>query len=260
MKSVSKPNLELAIGWSIVAGLLIGWFFGFAVNPELLGVDETVSASGEAGEAYAAADMRAQQLMARQTLVNSWISFFALLGLIATVVYAARAARTAVIGVEETRSIGQAQVRAYLSFVDGTFRINKNTLTLQPKLRNSGQSPAIAPHMTALIVHIRVSQRLRESSFDIPGTNGIDDDINFLDISASSEEKGFLNIDVSFLPDDYFLTLVKSGEISVSVTAVMNYFDVFGERHQEFPGLRLFPDQPLSEDGTLEGTLRNEPC
>ncbi|RWP72785.1 hypothetical protein [Mesorhizobium sp.] len=100
-------------------------------------------------------DVSAQKEMARWALwmlVVSGVVGFATLGITAIGLYYIRdtlaVTRRAML---DTRSIGQAQVRAYLSCTGGDFGIEKNWFTCRVHLVNKGQSPAFYVFLKAAV-------------------------------------------------------------------------------------------------------------
>jgi hypothetical protein len=69
-----------------------------------------------------------------------------------------------------TRKIGEAQIRAYLTCIGGTYKIDNFTVTCWPTIANNGQSPATNVRMAGILV---VPLDTRKVGEPIP-------DINFL--------------------------------------------------------------------------------
>ena len=51
----------------------------------------------------------------------------------------------------ETRRIGEAQTKAYLGFIKGTYCFDENGLYFSPVVKNFGRSPARGIHMTCML-------------------------------------------------------------------------------------------------------------
>jgi len=87
-------------------------------------------------------DSYAQWLMAIFGVAATLISYKAVVLVRDTLDLNRRATVAAENAVKETRRIGEAQVRAYLSVIDGHFQIWGDVLFLDVRVRNSGQSPS----------------------------------------------------------------------------------------------------------------------
>ncbi|WP_428409155.1 hypothetical protein [Hyphococcus sp.] len=106
---------------------------------------ENAETTDKPPETLAEADLLAQQQMAHWT---RWIGGFTALGLFVLYVTFSETRKAVV----ETREIGQAQSRAYLSVIGGEFTLERNLpmyLSMTIIIRNTGNSPATDLRLSA---------------------------------------------------------------------------------------------------------------
>ncbi len=171
---------------------------------------ETKIAEKERREAY---DLSAQQEMSYWALGMLLASVIAL---ILTVVGVAYVRLTLL----ETRRIGQAQVRAYLTCDGGSLRIGSDEIAVTCNLRNTGQSPTSVIKIEGDF-HIVVDGQVYviESTF-------IDD--NGPSIAAQSTGDGWLWFSPEVLPPNTF-AIQNIRKRTVIIHAAAKWIDVFGD-------------------------------
>jgi len=136
----------------------------------------------------------------------------------------------------DTQQIGEAQVRAYLSCVDATFELSKDGVSVEIKILNSGQSPAIGiacfGNITAEFVggmpdHPRLftwadSEHADTSYNSIPaGGIGSDFLVFYSDFHFEGSDKADTDHKISVFDDAN----------QISIDAKISWDDVFGRKH-----------------------------
>lgn len=170
------------------------------------------------------------------------------------VVEAGNATKAAQDAVEETRRIGEAQVRAYLTCVGGEFLVSARLLKLRLRVKNTGQSPA--PECRILCAPF--------GPFDgnellyLPGLL-----CEIFYVAASQEEGGELIFNEESGLISAFATELLRQSIYVSAECRMEWTDTFGKTQtQNFflvevdePQKEVSP-RPAVRRGKLEATNR----
>lgn len=129
---------------------------------------------------------------------------------------AAVAARDAV---TETRRIGEAQVRAYLSCASARFDINEVWVVAVPVIKNLGQSPAIDVQIQGWLGVMSPPKQEGASFVTLLGS-----------IPASGERTATL-LWGKKADDPHIMGLVYDKSCAISVTCEMTWLDVFGKSH-----------------------------
>lgn len=159
--------------------------------------------------------------MASLTLVAAFAAAF----------FAKRAAEQAKLGVDaahasidETRRIGEAQTRAYLSCTGASYQFSGQLCAVTLRVKNFGQSPA---------KHALVSAALITPDFEVVGVQGmptlrtLDEQNSLYDIPASGEEKAIVVLKANF-PTGVTRELVEDGRLFL-VEGTLTWNDVFGK-------------------------------
>lgn len=135
-------------------------------------------------------DLTAQRAMARYAWWMVFIAFASLLAAIGGIYYLRKT-------LFETRRIGQAEVRAYLSIVIGSYSISGNDIRFTVGVTNNGQSPS----------------RGGKISCKIRGSGGIDD--TYFTYTAQCDDRVVpdLTADGSFSTDEF---TIKDTDIIIS--------------------------------------------
>jgi hypothetical protein len=135
---------------------------------------------------------------------------------------AKRATEAANRTVAETTRIGEAQVRAYLTCIGGTFSANANYLAVQFKIRNTGQSPA---------THCLIRYRPMWYSPETGEVYLMERTVDIFSVGAGrDEEAGNLHtIRDSDLTSQMAVSF-RDDDMIVNARCVMEWVDVFGQR------------------------------
>lgn len=196
-------------------------------------------------------DLEAQQSMASAawfTTYAAWgtaiISFLALIGLSLTVYYARKATH-------ETRRIGRAQVRAYLSCIGGKFCASEDRLVVRPEFRNVGQSPA----QNIRIVKLELVQREPDSPDILPNLisdlwfkTSMHENIFIEDIAPGAADNGCTEYEITeAMLEKPALVWGPIGDILWHVEGEIEWFDVFSHR-QTLPFILYFDDETTDTD------------
>lgn len=137
-----------------------------------------------------------------------------------TVLAASAAAWFALGTIRETRRIGEAQVRAYLTCTGGAYRIGQQLCVVHITLKNFGQSPARKATIRASL-----------GTFDYDAADGGDflyspqKLVNFYEIPASAEDTGHIIFQVNF-GYEICSDVVEGGRL-LFVACVLDWDDVF---------------------------------
>lgn len=149
-----------------------------------------------------------------------WVMAFA--GLIATVasVWALFYLRRTL---HETRRIGQAQVRAYLSIASGTYSIYSGILILKADVRNTGSSPSRSGTLNWRVEHIGFETQAGQ----ITKINRVSraEDTPFASVQA---EGSVGDVEVRFSTDDGIGNDLFDRRIPFVVKGALQWTDVFG--------------------------------
>jgi hypothetical protein len=127
-------------------------------------------------------------------------------------------------GVDETRRIGEAQTRAYLSCTGASYKLSGHLCAVTLRVKNFGQSPA---------KHALVSAALITPDFEAVGVQGMptlrtqDEQKSLYDIPASGEEKAIVVLKASF-PKGVARDLVEDAKLFL-VEGTLTWNDVFGK-------------------------------
>tara|TARA_R110002012_G_scaffold76663_6_gene193701 strand:- start:31736 stop:32326 length:591 start_codon:yes stop_codon:yes gene_type:complete len=140
---------------------------------------------------------------------------------VGTVVAAGAAAWFAFCTIRETRRIGEAQVRAYLSCIGGSYKFGQQLCVAHITLKNFGQSPARRATVRASLGTINTDDT--ENSDFIYSSAKL---INFYEIPASFEETGHAVLPLKFGYESCS-DIVQGGQIFF-LACVLDWDDVFG--------------------------------
>jgi hypothetical protein len=146
---------------------------------------------------------------------------------------ALRAAKATEDSVEETRRLGEAQVRAYLTCTGGNFQANPKLLILKFKVLNTGQSPA--PRCDAFCVPFGPID-----GKDLHYANGLVGEA--YSIGASREETIAFLFNTALMGQE-FLTAFATNT-AVFAQCSITWTDVFGERQSQ----RFFLIEDMGDD------------
>lgn len=165
---------------------------------------------------YEARDLKAQEEMAFWAKAMFWATLAAAVIAVAGVVYVRNT-------LFESRRIGRAQVRAYLSCGSATYRASKDGLTITPVIVNSGQSPALNTRFNAYIDVQHHTPDLttnsRSRSFEYSGPP----------VSAGGSAEG----EIYFNNPEHFgereAATIATGRARFDVVVTVHWRDVFGQ-------------------------------
>jgi hypothetical protein len=143
--------------------------------------------------------------------------------------------------VSETQRIGEAQTRAYLSIVACSILFKDGKISLQPTIRNSGQSPALKVRWKAAVHLMAVKDgNLRAGETDPTYRN------QTIDIAAQSERPALYVGCQEFGLDQSDLKAFLAGiDIGMTTTVTASAKDVFGcliEARDDF--IKIFKTAP----------------
>ena len=156
----------------------------------------------------------------------------------------------------ETRRIGEAQVRAYLSIISGTFRIADSAVLIKLNFANTGHSPNLNGQARISIV--------TQNTKYVPGS------AEQLIYFSQEEERWFPSIapagetEVEFMMNEKLfdpkaLALLHSGDASVYCDCMVQWLDVFEEistvdaRAEQSSNVRTESNGRIYREGTLKG-------
>lgn len=168
-------------------------------------------------------EQRAEQDLSAQREMADWAEGMLIVTFVVGfgTVFAASAAAWFALGtIRETRRIGEAQVRAYLTCVGGSYRIGQQLCVAHITLKNFGQSPAR-----------RATIRASLGTFDSDAADGGDfiyspqKLVNFYEIPASAEDKSHIIFQVNF-GYEICSDMVEGGRL-LFVACVLDWDDVF---------------------------------
>jgi hypothetical protein len=149
-----------------------------------------------------------------------------------------RAAKAAENSVLTSRQVGESQVRAYLSCEGGTYTLFDSWLTVEVRIRNHGQSPAIWTEIKAQVVTQTIPGLRYERSE--PFTNAGPA------VPAGREGTIILVFLAGQMGEDALESI--SREIGrFDVRGVISWRDVFEEIHRQDFVLEIKPDAPSSK-------------
>lgn len=228
----------LLIGFALFGGL-VPKIIALACDADCLAREDLGAQSSMAIAAWA---------MALITAVGAAIALATLIFVIATVSEARRSADAAEKAVEETRRIGQAQVRAYLMAtplsIEPTYHPEDwHHVKVRVGFRNSGQSPAlnVTAHVVAFL-HLRNGQTSRWHELEAGWPP--------FDVSAGEYVEREFSISESRFEND---PTWMNDWIQSEVVGALHYLDVFGEQHTGATNYgKTYYDVPHQSDWTLE--------
>jgi len=165
-------------------------------------------------------DIAAQWLMAICTALITIFTFVGLIFIMKTYKQADNTAKAAWKTVDETKRIGEAQTRAYISLVDGEFFPRANDILCRVKLNNTGNSPA------RNILFYPVHAFFPSEEIIFVRNKGIE---GCVDIAGGRE--GYLDVFIENISNE-ILDHVESGRGGLIVLGNLRYIDIFGDRQK----------------------------
>lgn len=217
---------------------------------------------------YAEQDLIAQRTMAEKTSelvaltwVQTIIGALGILGLLASLEFTRRALRLSreaneatVRAAEDTRKIGQAQVRAYLVCEGAEFIATPEYLSCTVKLRNVGQSPAIECRLSGRVARNYLSRTPEKTK--LIWLESEPTDVRGPVISAASRETAYILWTRGSLFEGYATDIVED-QADFIIDCRAEWTDVFGERGSLFFTLSLDFDSDGKQSDTVRAGLMN---
>lgn len=138
-----------------------------------------------------------------------------------------RNAKAAEMTVDETRKIGRAQTRAYLSITQMEVECTEHINDMQLTIRNVGQSPALSVSCTTEISLVEITDGEDDG---LPEQKVVETEEYWPDIiSTETNYRSILLWD--FDPVGYFRRMREGSSLAVIFSVDVRYQDVFGELH-----------------------------
>ncbi|MBI1394183.1 MAG: hypothetical protein GC152_15745 [Alphaproteobacteria bacterium] len=147
--------------------------------------------------------------------------------------------------VNETRKIGEAQVRAYVAVVDGRYEFREADLIVSATIKNVGQSPANFVRMKCEVTVF--NKETSEIIYERSSTGRTGDGSIVEPIPASMQQAGVVRIR-DF--DQTYVSEIAIDAAALNLCVTVSYDDVFRDRSK--------PDGRRSERFTI-ATIREEP-
>ena len=177
-------------------------------------------------------DLRAQQDMAfwaaalfisstTLTAIGIWLLYMTLSATQQTLIEAGKTTDAANRTIEETRRIGEAQVRAYLSCTGASFIISGQMCKLGIDIQNFGQSPAREATVFGAVIAPNVNSKNSDDIFLRSNTNSFE----LFEIAATMMGNGTLLFPLPFGAD--VCRSLVAGDLILAAECQVNWMDVF---------------------------------